>query len=128
VAASVRMQPVAARGSWKSVEDISFEPSRADLAPRCQKKIGKLAAWVKQHPAMEVALGARVDEQLTGEHDAGIATVRLMTVREALIAEGVAPARIHYAAFDPERGACRQATPTCYEQNRRVEVFVGQRY
>jgi peptidoglycan-associated lipoprotein len=122
------VQPVAARGSWQSVEDISFEHSKANLAERCQKKIGKLAAWVKQHPTMEVALSVRADEALTGERDSRIATERLRAVREALIAEGVAPARIHDAAFEPQRGACRQTTSSCYERNRRVEVFVGQRY
>jgi outer membrane protein OmpA-like peptidoglycan-associated protein len=119
---------VAARVSWQPVEEISFEYTRADLIPRCQKKIGKLAAQVKQHPTVEVALGVRTNETLTGERDPRIGAARLRVVREALIAEGVAPGRIYYAAADPQRALCKQATPACYERNRRVEVFFGQRY
>ena len=83
---------------------------------------------MKQHPAVEVALGVRANEALTGERDPRIGAGRLRAVREALIAEGVAPARIHYAAFDPQHGACTQATSSCYERNRRVEVFASLRY
>jgi outer membrane protein OmpA-like peptidoglycan-associated protein len=124
--AQAEAQPVLV--SWKSVETISFEPGEADFMPRCQKKIGQLAVWVKKSPTLEVALDARADEALTGERDPAISRKRVEAVREALIAEGVAPARIHYAASHNQRALCTQATAECHERNRRVEVFFGQRF
>ena len=112
---------------WQSAEEVSFEHGRADLVPRCQDKIGGLAAWVKQHPGVEVALGVRANQALTGEHDGRIGPARVQTVREALIAAGVAPARIHSTTFDLLPASCTGATSSCYERNRRVEVFFGQR-
>jgi outer membrane protein OmpA-like peptidoglycan-associated protein len=124
--AQAEAQPVLV--SWKSVETISFEPGEADFMPRCQKKIGQLAVWVKKSPTLEVALDARADEALTGERDPAMSRKRVEAVREALIAEGVAPARIHYAASHDQRALCTQATAECHERNRRVEVFFGQRF
>jgi peptidoglycan-associated lipoprotein len=113
--------------SWQSVEDIAFEHEKADLMPRCQKKIGRLAAWVKKNPTVEVALDARADEALTGERDPQIGRGRVQAVRAALIAEGVAPTQIHSTAYHAQRVLCTQATSACYDRNRRVEVFFGQR-
>lgn len=117
---------VAPRPSWQSVEDVSFEHTKTDLAPRCQKKLARLAAWVKRQPSGEVALAARSDEALTGERDARISQARVRAVRAALIAEGVAPSRIRTTVLDVRHAACAQATSACYERNRRVEVFFSQ--
>ena len=125
---AARAEAMQASVKWQSAEEVSFEHSRTDLVPRCRDKIGRLANWVKQHPGVEVALGVRADEALTGERDGRIGPARVRTVREALIAAGVAPARIHSTTFDLQHASCTQATPACYERNRRVEVFFGQRY
>jgi len=111
--------------SWQSVEDVSFEYRKADLMPRCGKKIEALAARVKRNPAIEVALDARDDPWLTGEGDPGIGAKRAKAVGDALVAAGVPATRIHYTAFHAQRSLCTQATAACYESNRRVEVFLG---
>lgn len=117
---------VATRSRWQSVEDVSFDHSKTDLAPRCQKKLARLAAWMKRQPSGELALAASSDEALTGERDARISQARVRAVRAALIAEGVAPSRIRTTPLDVRHAVCSQATPACYERNRRVEVFFTQ--
>lgn len=114
------------RPNWQSVEDVSFENSRTDLAPRCQKKLARLASWVKRQPSGELALAVQNDETLTGERDARLSQARVRAVRAALISEGVAPSRIRTTVLDVRHVACTQATPACYERNRRVEVFFSQ--
>lgn len=111
--------------SWESVEDVSFEYRKADLMPRCGRKIEALAARVKRNPAVEVVLDARDDPWLIGEGDPGIGAKRARAVGDALVAAGVPAARIHYTAFHAHRSLCGQATEACYEWNRRVEVFLG---
>jgi outer membrane protein OmpA-like peptidoglycan-associated protein len=113
--------------TWQSVEDIAFEYSAVVFMPRCRQKIERLAGWAKQHPTVEVALGARFSRVLTGElYPLHMATERVRTVREAFLAAGVAPDQIHPTMF-PQRAACAEVTLACYERNRRVEVFFGHR-
>ena len=115
--------PVTVR--WESVEDVSFEYRTARLMAQCGKKIETVAAWVKEHPGVEVALDARADSWLTGESDPAIASRRAKAVADALVAAGVPASQIHYTASHAQRALCLQGTEACRERNQRVEVFLG---
>ncbi len=96
--------------SWQSAEDISFEADKADIILRCAKKIELRAAWVRTHPMFDVALDARADEVMTGEKDPRLGERRVSAVREALVAAGVIPARIHGDVASPCFAAAGPAT------------------
>ena len=112
---------------WKSAEDISFQRDRADIQPKCAPKIARLATWVNRHPLMVVALDGHSDQSsvATGEVNAALHGRRVQSVRDALIAAGVAPHRILTGAVGERRPRCSQATAACQELNRRVEVLLG---
>lgn len=124
----VRADPTVASVRWEPAEQVSFERGRTDLSTRCREKIERLAAWVKGHPGVALALGVRADAAVTGEPDARIGPARARVVREALITAGVAPLRIVPAVYTIREPSCTQTTAACYEKNRRVEVFFGGRY
>lgn len=125
------VRPVAAvvplAGRWASAEDIAFQRNRADIQPKCESKIARLAAWVNQNPLVIVALDPHGDQSLvfTGEADPKLHERRVRAIRDALVAAGVAPERIQTGPVGERQPICRQPTATCHEVNRRVEVLVG---
>ena len=114
--------------SWHSAEDISFQRNKVEIQSKCEEKIARVATWAHDHPMGVIALDAHSDQSwlFTGETDPKLHARRIQSVREALVASGVAPERILVAAVGERRPLCRQATPQCRELNRRVEVLVGQ--
>ena len=122
--------PTGPRGSlqtspavWSSMENIQFEYLRAELQPKCAGKIAKLAAWMKENPTASIALDGHVDDAKANDFDASLSARRVHTVRNALVAAGVAPSRISDGAFGARRPVCAEATTNCLALNRRVEVL-----
>ena len=112
---------------WESAEDISFQRNRAELQAKCASKIARLATWVKAHPLVIVALDPHRDQSsaVTGETDSGVHDRRVRSVRDALVAAGVAPERIRTGPVGERQVLCHEATAECQELNRRVEVLLG---
>jgi outer membrane protein OmpA-like peptidoglycan-associated protein len=110
------------RISWVPAENIHFESGQAALPERCHEKIARLVEWLSTHPVADVALDGHVDHP---ESEGPLLTdQRLNAVREALVAGGVDPVRIRVGEFGDRGPACVEATATCRDLNRRVEVLV----
>jgi outer membrane protein OmpA-like peptidoglycan-associated protein len=110
------------RISWVPAENIHFESGQAVLPERCHEKIARLLAWLSAHPAADVALDGHADQPES--ENPTLAGQRVRAVREALLAGGVAPVRIHIGQFGERMPVCTESTPTCRDLNRRVEVLV----
>ena len=112
-------------GRWTSMENVQFEYRQADIQQKCESKIARLAAWMNEHPQLTIALDGHVDDTQANDHDPTLGARRVQAVRAALIAAGVAPARISAGAFGAQRPACPQATDACLVLNRRVEILAA---
>jgi len=113
---------------WESAEDISFQLNRVEIQAKCAPKIARLATWVNRNPLVIVALDPHGDQAsaFTGEAtDSKLYERRVRSVRDALVAAGVAPDRIRMGPVGDRSPLCRQATAECRELNRRVEVLVA---
>ena len=112
---------------WESAEDIAFQRNRSEIQSKCTSKIARLATWVKTHPMVIVALDPHRDQSsaFTGEADSRLSDQRVRSVRDALVAAGVAPERILTGPIGERQVLCHQATAECQELNRRVEVLLG---
>lgn len=112
---------------WESAADIAFQRNRADIQPKCASKIARIATWMNRNPLGIVALDPHGDQSsaFTGEADPKLHERRVRSVRDALVAAGVAPERIQTGPVGERQPLCRLATATCQEANRRVEVLLG---
>lgn len=112
---------------WESAEDISFQLNRVEIQAKCASKIARLATWVNRNPLVIVALDPHSDQPsaFTGETDSRLHERRVRSVRDALVAAGIAPERIRTGPVGERGPICRQATADCRELNRRVEVLVA---
>jgi outer membrane protein OmpA-like peptidoglycan-associated protein len=108
---------------WSSMENIQFEYMKAEIQPKCEEKIAKLAAWMKENQKATIALDGHVDDKRANDYDASRSARRVQAVRAALVTAGVASSRISDGAFGARRPVCTEATVNCRALNRRVEVL-----
>jgi len=111
--------------TWISIENVQFEFKRAEIQPRCADKIAKLAAWMNEDKHVKLGLDGHVDDAQINDFVPGLGVRRAQAVRDALIAAGVAPARIALGVFGTRERLCGEATEACLALNRRVEVLVA---
>jgi peptidoglycan-associated lipoprotein len=105
------------------MDNVQFESFRAEIQPKCEKKIAKLAAWMIQDPTVSVALDGHSDDALANDYDPTLGARRVQAVRGALIAAGISSGRISAGSYGRREPACRSASLECRELNRRVEVL-----
>ena len=108
---------------WTSMESVQFEYMRAEIQPKCAKKIAKLAAWMTENPQAVMVLDGHGDDAIANDYDPTLSVRRVQAVREALIAAGVAPDRISAGTVGARGPMCGDNTVACLALNRRVEVL-----
>lgn len=113
---------------WTSMENVQFQWQRADIKPKCELKIAKLAAWMKENPTASLALDGHNDNgRAWDNYDATLGARRVQAVRGALMAAGIAPGRISDGFYGRREPVCRGESTVCLELNRRVEILAIQR-
>ena len=109
------------------MDNVQFEWQRADIQPKCELKIAKLAAWMKENPTVSLALDGHSADARANDEDATLAASRVRAVRGALVAAGIEPGRISDGLYGRSEPVCRSSSTTCRELNRRVEILAAQR-
>jgi outer membrane protein OmpA-like peptidoglycan-associated protein len=107
------------------MDNVNFEFKSAGIQPKCAAKIAKLATWMNDNQPVVIALDGHVNDSWANDNNETLATRRVQAVRGALIAAGVAPARISVGTFGARGPVCRETTETCRELNRRVEILAS---
>ena len=74
---------------------------------------------MKQYPARTLTVEGHCDERGTREYNLGLGDRRSNAVRQFLVAEGVAAARLKTISYGKERPACVTSDETCWARNRR---------
>lgn len=103
------------RGLLITVSDSMIE--RAGVSD----KLSRIATIVSSHPGLSVHVEGYVDDRGSDAE----AQKRAQSVRELLVADGLAPDAVIAVSFGNTRPVTSNATPAGREQNRRVEIVVG---
>ncbi len=127
--AGERMQlgvPLAAAEFQTQVGDrVFFSEGSAELGARARIALEAQATWLKRHTALAVTIEGHADEAGAISHNLEVSRRRAEAVRRRLIESGVAPERIHTAAYGRERPIAECGEPRCAVQNRRAVTVVG---
>jgi outer membrane protein OmpA-like peptidoglycan-associated protein len=120
--------PVGAAGAdakWISVNDVLFDYNKADIRPDEQAKITKLAQYLKQNDGLTVRLVGHTDQRGTEPYNMQLSKRRAAAVQQALLAAGAPADRVRMVAFGERELRCTANDETCFQANRRVEVYFG---
>jgi peptidoglycan-associated lipoprotein len=109
---------------WKGFSDVLFDVNKSEIRPAEADKLTALAAWMKANPGLRVELEAFADPRGSAAYNMQLSRRRLEAVRSALVAAGVSPYAIVTGAYGEMNPKCTDATETCWQQDRRVEIVV----
>jgi len=112
-------------GKWSWMENVQFEPGRADIRSKCADKIAKLVSWMNENREVVIGLDGHGDDAVANDNDPTLSARRVQAVRGALIAAGIPAGRISVGTFGARQPVCRDTTDACLALNRRVEILAA---
>ncbi len=105
---------------------VFFDTDSTELSPTSQGTLDKQAAWLQQYGHYSFTVEGHADERGTREYNFALGARRAETVKDYLIARGIAAARIRTISYGKERPVAVCNDISCWSQNRRaVTVLAG---
>jgi outer membrane protein OmpA-like peptidoglycan-associated protein len=113
-----------AAARWESFKDILFDFDKSDVRADEVGKIKEIVEFMKQNPTFEIGIEGYADPRGTDVYNQALSERRVNAIRTALVNEGASAGAIRTGAQGEKNRNCGEDTEGCYQQNRRVEVFV----
>jgi peptidoglycan-associated lipoprotein len=111
---------------WQSFRDFLFDFDKSDVLASESSKAPEIAAYMKANPSIQkVGIDGYADPRGTNQYNLALSQRRVDSVRAALIEAGVPAEKIQTGFFGEARLKCSESTETCWQRDRRVEVFIG---
>lgn len=107
--------------------DISFATGRADLQPRLLPILDQFAQGLHQQPGTEIVIVGHTDSTGTDAINNPLSERRASSVRNYLVNKGVPANTILTEGRGSREPIANNATDEGRSQNRRVEIFLGER-
>jgi peptidoglycan-associated lipoprotein len=101
------------------MKEAYFEFDSYNLTVEARKILQANAAWLKANPAANVEIEGHCDERGTTEYNLALGAKRARAAMEYLVSLGISASRIKTTSYGEELPACREATESCYQKNRR---------
>jgi outer membrane protein OmpA-like peptidoglycan-associated protein len=119
----IPMQPVAV-GEKVVLRNIFFDTDRYELLPDSKAELGKLIAFLKRNPALQIEIGGHTDNEGSDVHNVTLSLNRAKAVYAYLIAEGINAERLTYKGYGETAPITSNDTPEGRANNRRTEFKV----
>lgn len=103
---------------------VFFAAGSDELGGRARFVLAAQARWLAQRPQVEIIVEGHADDASAGADNDMLAAGRARAVRDRLVAEGVAPARIIMMAKGDTDPVAVCAGSDCSAQNRRAVIAV----
>jgi peptidoglycan-associated lipoprotein len=91
------------------------------------EKLEAVVGWTSDNPGFELVLYGNADERGTAEYNKKLSDRRVKSVRDALAKAGVEPGRVRTFAIGEDAPVCEAKNETCWQNNRRVDIFTRPR-
>lgn len=105
---------------------VHFALDGYDLSPEAEATLKRQAGLLQGYPQAVVTIEGHADERGTREYNLALAERRAGTVRNYLMALGIAGDRISVISYGKERPECAEAIEGCWAQNRRGVTVASQ--
>jgi peptidoglycan-associated lipoprotein len=103
-----------------NIVDIFFDYDSYDVTPDSQGNLSKDAAYLVNHPNINIIIGGYCDERGSNEYNVALGENRANSVKDALVNGGVAASRIKVVSYGKEQPFCTESTEECWRLNRRA--------
>ncbi len=114
------------RAAWRSVGDrIFFDTDSSIINPEARAITERQVAFAKQHPNVTFTIEGHCDERGTREYNLALGERRAEADRNAWVALGIDPARLHTVSYGKERPAAIGHDAAAWAQNRRAVSVIN---
>ncbi len=103
----------------QNVKDVYFDYDKSDVRGDQQSDVQADAAFLQQHPNMNITIEGHCDERGSTEYNLALGDNRASAVKNALVAAGVAADRVKTGSLGKEKPFCTESNEACWQQNRR---------
>lgn len=103
---------------------IFFGYDRYDLSADAQHLLQMQAEWLNLHPNVYITVKGHCDERGTREYNLALGERRATSVKNYLVALGIAPDRIATISYGKEQPAVLGSNESSWAQNRRAVTEV----
>ncbi|MGM9486836.1 OmpA family protein [Ideonella sp. YS5] len=113
------------RGDIVSLGDLLFDTNRSEMLGAGQRDLSRLAAFFKMHPKRTALIEGFTDSQGDREANVGLSQRRALSVRDALVEQGVPADRLSARGYGDAYPVASNATSSGRQMNRRVEIVLS---
>jgi peptidoglycan-associated lipoprotein len=106
-------------GSDSAMKDIYFEFDQYNLDNDDRTSLRASAEWLKKNPSARAQIEGHCDERGTNEYNLALGAKRAQSAKDYLVTLGIAENRLSTISYGEEIPACRDATESCWQKNRR---------
>lgn len=123
---SIREAPVTPTQGEKDspLKDVYFEFDKAVLDQDAEQTLRANIQWLKANPRTRVRVEGHADERGTNEYNLALGDLRAKTIRDYLVAGGVAVQRITIISYGEERPFVQGSNEEAWRWNRRGHFVV----
>ncbi|WP_233245105.1 peptidoglycan-associated lipoprotein Pal, partial [Caulobacter sp. HMWF009] len=103
-------------------ERIYFDTDEYVVRADAQPLLAGQAQWLNRYPSVKVRIEGNADERGTREYNLALGARRANAVRDFLVAQGVAAARIETLSYGKERPIDAGTTEEAWAKNRNART------
>ena len=107
--------------------DVSFDVGRAAIKPNFAPVLDQFASGLRNNPQAEVRIIGHTDSTGTDAINNPLSVERAASTRDYLVARGVPPGAFRIEGMGARQPIADNGTDAGRAQNRRVEIYVGER-
>jgi peptidoglycan-associated lipoprotein len=107
-----------------ALKPVHFAFGGSNLEPSQTPVMDAAIQWLQANQNVLVIIEGHCDERGTGAYNLTLGERRARTVRDYLLAHGVAAARITLVSYGEERPSCPEPNEACWRENRRAAFVI----
>jgi peptidoglycan-associated lipoprotein len=107
-----------------SLQDVFFEPARADVGRNGARAVRSNARWIVENPSVLVLVEGHSDYKGSADANRAMGERRAKAVVSLLLKDGVEETRLWTVSYGSDRPVCQEKTDACAAKNRRVHFRV----
>ncbi|MBV9636619.1 MAG: peptidoglycan-associated lipoprotein Pal [Methylobacteriaceae bacterium] len=104
---------------------VFFDTDSTELTPTAQGTLEKQAQWLTRYQRYAFTIDGHADERGTREYNFALGARRADTVKNYLIAHGIAAGRMKTISYGKERPVAVCNDISCWSQNRRAVTVLN---
>lgn len=99
---------------------VFFDTDSSDLSQQARATLDKQVQWLNRYGQYTFTIEGHADERGTREYNLALGARRAQTVRDYLVAHGIAANRMRTISYGKERPVALCDDISCWSQNRRA--------